>query len=65
MRSVRRVHKELIVCSVGSQLLHLGSCSEMGDSQLRRETVNTEVELPTALEAVTRRLVQTQQTEKI
>jgi hypothetical protein len=64
---VPRLHKELCVKSsdAGSQLVHLGSCSEIGDSQRGREAVNTEVEGDKALEAVTRqRLVKTQQTEK-
>jgi hypothetical protein len=48
MWSMPRLHKESsvgCVCSaVGSQLVQLGSCSEIGDSQRRRDAVNTEVE---------------------
>jgi hypothetical protein len=51
--------------AVESQLVQHGSCSEVGDSQRRREAVNTEVERSTALKAATRRrLVKIQQTEK-
>jgi hypothetical protein len=51
--------------AVGSQLVQLGSCSEIGDSKRGREAMNMEVEGSAALEDVTRqRLVKTQQTEK-
>jgi hypothetical protein len=51
--------------AVGSQLVQLENCSEIGDSQREREAVNTEVEKSTTQEAVTRqRLVKIQQTEK-
>jgi hypothetical protein len=46
--------------AIGSQLVKLVNCSEVGDSQLRCEAVNTEVEGSTTLEAVTRqRIVKT------
>jgi hypothetical protein len=63
--SVPWLHKELIArCEFDSwKPVQLRSCSEIGDSQRRREAVNTDVERSTALEAVTRRLVKTQQTE--
>jgi hypothetical protein len=49
---------------VGSQLVQLGTYSEIGDSQRGSEAVNTEVEGSTALKAVARqRLVKTQQSE--
>jgi hypothetical protein len=48
--------------TVGSQIVQLGSYSEIGDR--RREAVSIEVEGSTALAAITRqRLVKTQQTE--
>jgi hypothetical protein len=50
--------------AVGSQLVQIGSCSEIGDSQRRREVVITEVEGSKALEAVSRQPLITQQTEK-
>jgi hypothetical protein len=51
--------------AIGSQVVQLGSYSEIGDSQQGREAVNTEAEEATALEAVTRQwLVKRQQTEK-
>jgi hypothetical protein len=51
--------------AVGSQLVQLKSCSEIGDSQRGLETVNTAVEGSTAFEAVAiQRLVKTQQTQK-
>jgi hypothetical protein len=43
------VNKLVFISAVGSQLVQLWSCSEIGDSQLRREAVNTEVEVRTAL----------------
>jgi hypothetical protein len=59
------VNKLLFISAVGSQLIQLGSCCEIGDSQRRHEAVNTEVEGCTALEAVIKqRPVKTQQTEK-
>jgi hypothetical protein len=67
MRSVPRLHKESTVCCDFGiwKPVQLGGCSETGDSQRRREAVNTEVEGFMALEAVTRqRLVKTQHTEK-
>jgi hypothetical protein len=48
--------------AVGSQL---GNCSELDDSQRGHEAVNTEVEGTTALEAITRQPVNTQQIEKL
>jgi hypothetical protein len=48
--------------AVGSQF---GICSESGDSQRGRETVNKEVGGYTVFEAVTRQPVNTQQNEKI
>jgi hypothetical protein len=51
--------------AVVSQLVQLGSCSDIGESQRRSEAVITEVEEYTAFAAVTRqRLMKTQQTEK-
>jgi hypothetical protein len=51
--------------SLETAVKRIGDRSEIGDSQRGREAVNTEVEGPTALEAVTRqRLAKTQQTEK-
>jgi hypothetical protein len=41
--------------AVGSQLVQLGICSEIGDRQRGHEDVNTKAEEATALEAVTRR----------
>jgi hypothetical protein len=59
------VNKLVFSSAVESQFIQLGSCSEMGDSQRRREVVNTELEGSMALETATRqRLVKTQQTEK-
>jgi hypothetical protein len=43
----------------GDELVQLGSWSQIGDSQRRREAVNTEVEGSAALEVVIRRLVKT------
>jgi hypothetical protein len=51
--------------AVGSQLVQLGSCSEIGDSQRGCEAVNTEVEVSTSLGVITRqRLAKPQETEK-
>jgi hypothetical protein len=50
--------------AIGSQLVQLGSCGEIGDSQRGHEAVNTEVEGTTALEAVTRQPVNTQQAKE-
>jgi hypothetical protein len=51
--------------AVGIQLVQLGSCSEIGDSQRGRDAVNTEVEGSATFEAVTReQLVKTQETEE-
>jgi hypothetical protein len=51
--------------AVGSQLVQLGSCSEIGGSQRELEVVNAEVEGPKTFEAFIRQqLVKTQQTEK-
>jgi hypothetical protein len=56
---------DFVSSAVGIQLVQLGNCSEIGDSQRGREAVNADVQGPTTLEAVTRqRLVKTQQTEK-
>jgi hypothetical protein len=65
MRSVARLHKESSLhCEFcGLKPVKLWSCSEIGDSQLGREGVNTEVEVSTAFEAfTTQRLVKIQQT---
>jgi hypothetical protein len=52
------------ISAVGSQLVQVGSCSEIGESTRGFEAVNTEVEVSKWLEAVTRqRLVKIQQTE--
>jgi hypothetical protein len=67
MRSMPRLHNELIVLlssAVVSQSAQPGRCSEIVDNQRRCEAVNTEFEGSTALEAITRRLVKTQQSEK-
>jgi hypothetical protein len=51
--------------AVGSQLVQLVSCNEIGDSQRMREDVNMKVEGSTALEAITiQRQVKRHQTEK-
>jgi hypothetical protein len=52
--------------TAGNQLVQLGSCSEKGNSQRRREAVNTKVMGSEALEAVTRqRLVKTRKTDLV
>jgi hypothetical protein len=59
------------VCGVGSSWVvssavgsQLGSYSEIGNSKQVREAVNTEAEETTALKAVTRQRMKTQQAEK-
>jgi hypothetical protein len=51
--------------TVGSQLVQLGRCSELGDSQRRREGINIDIEGSTELEAITRRLLKTRLTEDL
>jgi hypothetical protein len=62
---VSGMSSSLVVSSaIGSQLVQMGSCSEICDSQRRREAANKEVKESTALEAVTRQQMKTQQAEK-
>jgi hypothetical protein len=67
VRSVPRLHKkgQLPLEESLEMTIRREDSSEIGDSHGEREAVNTEVEGPTALGAITRqRLANTQQTER-
>jgi hypothetical protein len=49
---------------MGSQLVQLRSCNEIGSIQQGHEAVSTKVEGSTTLEAITKQQAKTQQTEK-
>jgi hypothetical protein len=64
--SIQRLHKESVPTSLtfGGQLNHPGSCGKIGDNQRGYQTVNTEFEVFTVLEAFTKHAVVTCKVQK-